>query len=248
MDEHLDEPSIASRRAVFSLRSMLLWTAVAAVPLACLRQYYRMATNVIGQQIPIRDVAPAALAFLALGVLTLICIIGYQLYRRYFRLAIVTFLSTALCVVVGFPLIDIYILQPPQSQAEIAKAHLHSDAVALVAVAVKNHYQRTEAWPSSWDSLDEDIKLAAKTLSTPATIPLSAGPPSPTPTNLACSLSLEELSKIVDVNFSASSQSLAQEKWYKFSAIKPHPPSFNTYSKQMQDLIDEIAKSTSARK
>ena len=73
----------------FSLRSLLLWTAFVAVPLACFRQYYAMVTDTVDERtIPLLNASGAALAFLGLGLLSivLVCI----LYRND--------LETTLCI------------------------------------------------------------------------------------------------------------------------------------------------------
>ena len=59
--------------------------------------------------------------------------------------------------------------------------------------------------------------------------------------NLAANLTIDKLSKLVDVNFEASPIVLANESWSKFTGIRPHQPSYNTYRVHFQELIDLIS-------
>ena len=62
--------------------------------------------------------------------------------------------------------------------------------------------------------------------------------------NLAANLPIDKLEKLVDVDFEASPNVLAKESWFKFTGIRPHKPSYNTYRVQFQELIDLISAPT----
>lgn len=156
-----------------------------------------------------------------------------MIWKRHYASTIILTATVLLGVTLGYPLPNAFVVRPEQGN-QIAE--LHNDAASLTAMTIKNYYARVGSWPGSWRDLEQDLSAASATqYALPGSID------NPIHVNRAANLPIEKLAKLVDVNFEASSIVLANESWFKFTGIRPHKPSYNTYRVQFQELIDLIS-------
>jgi hypothetical protein len=218
----------------FSLRSLLLWTTLVAFPLACFRQYYALVTDTVdGMTIPLLNAPGAAIASLGLGLLSIALICVSLAWQRKYASASILMATVLIGFTLSYPILNAFAVLPKQGN-QIAE--LHNDAASLAAIAIKNYYARVGSWPGSWRDLEDDL-LAAST--TQYALPGSMG--NPLHVNLASNLPIEELAKLVEVDFKASPAVLAKQSWSGFTGIRPHEPSYNFYRVQFEELIDLIS-------
>lgn len=220
----------------FSLRSLFLWTIFVALPLGCFLQYYMIVADTIDKRtVPLVNAPGVAIAFLGVGLLSIVLVCVGMLVKRSYKSAIIFMASLLLGVFFGYPFLNASLLRPKQGNHV---AELHNDAASLTAMAIKNYYERVGSWPRSWQDLDQDIKAASVT---PNAVPGSMGVPQRV--NLAANLPIDELVNLVDVDFAASPELIAKETWSKFTGIRPQAPSYNLYRVHFQELIDTISAS-----
>lgn len=237
MDVAMAEKSEQLGKGRFSLRSLLLWTGFVAIPLACFRQYYAMVNDTVDERtIPLLNAPGAALAFLGLGLLSIVLVCIGMVCKGNYVSTIILVATVLLGVSLGYPLLNAFVLRPEQGN-QIAE--LHNDAASLAAMTIKNYYARVGSWPGSWRDLEQDLSAASTTQ-----YALPGSVDNPLHVNLAANLPIDELEKLVDVDFEASPNVLAKESWSKFTGIRPHKPSYNTYRVQFQELIDLISAPT----
>ena len=156
-----------------------------------------------------------------------------MIWKRHYASTIILTATVLLGVTLGYPLLNAFVVRPEQGN-QIAE--LHNDAASLTAMTIKNSYARVGSWPGSWRDLEHDLSAASATQ-----YALPGSMDNPIHVNLAANLTIEELAKLVDVNFEASPNVLANESWFKFTGIRPHQPSYNFYRVQFQELIDLIS-------
>ena len=156
-----------------------------------------------------------------------------MIWKRHYASTIILTATVLLGVTLGYPLLNAFVVRPEQGN-QIAE--LHNDAASLAAITIKNYYLRVGSWPGSWRDLEQDLSAASATR-----YALPGSMDNPIHVNLAANLTIDELAKLVDVNFEASPNVLANESWPKFTGIRPHHPSYNFYRVQFQELIDLIS-------
>jgi len=223
----------------YSLRSLFVWMVCVAVPLACFRPYYAIVTNTAdGRTSGLFDATPYALVFFVVGAVFVLVVFIVMLSMRRFLSAFGMIVAIALCIAVAYPVLT--------GKKGDPNAQLHNDAAALAAMAVRNHFQRVGKWPRSWDDLDQDVTAVASiSYSLPSSTDLKSMP-NPIHVNQASGMSIDDLAKLVDVDFNASPDSLAKQPWHEFSGVRARKPSFNYYRVQVQELIDCLAAQTDA--
>ena len=218
----------------FTIRSLFIWTLCVALPLACFRQYYALASNTADQRTtPLLQATPIAIVFFALGVISILAIVAFLLIRRRFRAAGGIVVMLTLCMTVGYPWLKSGLVTPTNGDPQAAQ--LHNDAAAVTAIALKIYYQRDGEWPKSWSELAPYLDEALSAQQSRNKNGANAIP------NVSQGLTIEQLPKLVDINFEASLLELSQQKWHEFTGIRPHKPSYNLYRQEFQELIETIA-------
>ena len=218
----------------FTIRSLFIWTLCVALPLACFRQYYALASNTADQRTtPLLQATPIAIVFFALGVISILAIVAFLSLRRSFVSAGALVVALTLCMTVGYPWLKSGLVSPTNGDPQAAQ--LHNDAAAVTAIALKIYYQRGGEWPKSWSELNPYLGEALATQQSRTKNGANAIP------NVSQDLTIEQLPNLVEIDFEASPLKLSRQKWYEFSGIRPHKPSYNLYREEFQELIETIA-------
>ena len=210
LDAQTSAPAGQLSRRRFSVRQLMVFILLFALPLAFFSEYYRIAADTVdGYPVPLANIKRKAIPFAALVVATAVFAVAFYVVR----------LRTALVLsVIGFLLIptlrvaDQSLLQlvDPFPRRTNPLATLHNDAMTKTVVAVREFVECNNGkWPSSWDDLER----------------------------IDPTLDVDSLSKIVDIHFSVDPNEVAKQKWYEFTAIRPHKPCYNFYRIELQQLI-----------
>ncbi|MFN7733243.1 MAG: hypothetical protein ACK5OB_15210 [Pirellula sp.] len=250
MNSQIERPEMGAR---FTLGQLLTSISVLAVAMALISQYWRMVNSTVDERtVPLFSASPASLLFLVSGLLVLgiltIVFLRILIKREQYFLGGICVLGLSACLWFVYPLIASNVIAPVRGNQT---AELHNDAAAIVATAIDRFFARTQAWPHSWDALDDDIanviaeiNHGKPPLTTPsATGVLDAGEESQSIFSRSPDLgemTAKDLRELVQIDFDADPKALAKMNWVEFNGIIPSKPAYNFYRVEFRKLIRRL--------